>query len=221
MIEATLTECLGRLNDAAKTFSWGDRRVYADWLAQTYYYVRHSTRLLAGSAARFSFDAAGDKLHDRFAAHIGEEKRHEQLALHDLKVLGYSIDELPEHDATRAFYETQYYKTQFRHPTALLGYILALEALSAHSGAWIFETVSKAHGESSAAFLKVHAADDPEHVDKAIAAAAALPPEQLAVVEENLRQTTWAYVLLLAEITRPGVVTETAAPTEPPAAEPA
>jgi len=32
---------------------WENQSFYAEWLAQTYFYVRHSTRLLCLAAARF------------------------------------------------------------------------------------------------------------------------------------------------------------------------
>ena len=53
---------------ATDRFPWEERAAYADWLAQTYYYVRHTTRLIASAAARFPIDERGNSLHHRFAA---------------------------------------------------------------------------------------------------------------------------------------------------------
>src|SRR5690606_24416532 len=93
VMKQLLERCTLQMKTAGEKFPWTSRKVYGDWLAQTYYYVRHSTRLLAAAAARFPLDERGSALHYRFAAHIGEEKRHEQLALHDLQQLGFTLAE--------------------------------------------------------------------------------------------------------------------------------
>ena len=51
-MKATSTPCL-RHGCRWGLFPWTERAAYVGWLAQTYYYVRHSTRLLAAAAARF------------------------------------------------------------------------------------------------------------------------------------------------------------------------
>jgi len=197
-----LDDCLKKLDRALERFPWDAPKVYGDWLAQTFYYVRHSTRLLAASAARFPCDDAGNAFHHRFAAHMGEEKKHELLALHDLRVLGFSIERFPEHAITRMFYEAQYYKVEHQDPLALFGYILPLEAMSVTKGGWVRERVVAAHGPDSAAFLRVHVDDDADHLDKAFRALEATTVEQRSLIELNLRQTTYGYCALLAEIPR-------------------
>jgi pyrroloquinoline quinone (PQQ) biosynthesis protein C len=199
-VKPQLDACVERLRVAVEAFSWEKAPAYADWLAQTYYYVRHSTRLLAAAAARFSLDARGNALHQRFASHMGEEKQHEKLALHDLRELGASLENLPERSATRCFYEPQYYKIEHVHPIALFGYILPLEAIGPLSGEGVIERVTRAHGAKCVSFLRLHAADDVDHLAKALEALAALPPEQREVVAQNLDQSTDAFVALLTNI---------------------
>jgi thiaminase len=106
-MKTLLSECVADLSAATDQFPWEERAAYADWLAQTYYYVRHTTRLIACAAARFPLDERGNSLHHRFATHMGEEKKHEQLAVHDLRQIGAAIEDLPEHASTRMFYESQ------------------------------------------------------------------------------------------------------------------
>ncbi len=199
-MKSALDSSVVRLGDGLRAFAWRDRRVYGDWLAQTYYYVRHSTRLLAAAAARFTHDELGNSLHVRFAAHMAEEKRHELLALHDLKALGLSLDQFSERPSTRALWECQYYKVEHVDPVALFGYILALEAMSAAHGPWVYEEVAKAHGAAAATFLKLHAHDDEDHVQKAIAMLERIDARGRAAIEQNLAQSTFAYLVMLGEL---------------------
>jgi hypothetical protein len=196
-----LQSCVARLGKGLRAFPWADRATYGDWLAQTYWYVRHSTRLLAASAARFGHDDLGNALHVRFAAHMGEEKRHELLALHDLKAIGLELEAFPERPSTRAFWEPQYYKIEHVNPVALFGYILALEAMSAAHGPSVFEQVSTAHGSAAATFLKLHAHDDEDHVAKAVAMLEHVDARGRADIEQNLEQSTFSYLTLLGELT--------------------
>lgn len=54
---------------------WADENFYSNYLAQTYYFVCHSTRLLARSISHFGVDR--DMLYKRFVAHLKEENYHE------------------------------------------------------------------------------------------------------------------------------------------------
>jgi thiaminase len=193
-------QCVAQMTAAGAKFPWHSRRAYGDWLAQTYYYVRHSTRLLAAAAARFPLDERGSALHYRFAAHIVEEKRHEQLALRDLQQLGLSLEEFTERDATRMFYEPQYYKIEHQAPAALFGYILPLEAIAATQGKQISAAVIAAFGPKCDAFLRVHGEDDVEHLEKALRIIDSVPEAERGMIAQNLRQSTSAYCQILEEI---------------------
>ncbi len=197
-MKRTLDECCEVLAAEVDRFPWSLRSAYVDWLAQTYYYVLHSTRLLATAAGRFEFDERGQALHHRFATHIGEEKKHELLALHDLKVLGAEL--LPERHSTRMFYEPQYYKIERNGPIGLFGYIMPLEAIGPLRGKQIMTALLGAFGEKCVSFLKLHAQDDVEHLEKALASLESASPRDRTFVEENMRQTTFAYCQMLREI---------------------
>jgi thiaminase len=192
--------CTAEMRAAMEGFPWRRRECYAEWLAQTYFYVRHSTRLLAASAARFPFGELGDSLHYRFAAHINEEKRHEQLCLHDLKQLGLSLAQFRERHSTRTFYETQYYKIEHESPSTLFGYIVALEAFGPAYGPYIVAEVTAEFGDKCAAFIKLHADEDEDHIEKALKMIAVVTPNERELVLQNLEQTTYAYRAMLAEI---------------------
>ncbi|HEY4012269.1 MAG TPA: iron-containing redox enzyme family protein [Polyangiaceae bacterium] len=205
-MKLTLQECVDILRVEIDGFPWTDRAAYADWLAQTYYYVSHSTRLLASAAARFGLDAAGNALHNRFAAHMSEEKKHELLALHDIKHLGYSLDRLPERPAARMFYEPQYFKIEHESPMALFGYILPLEAAGPLLGRGVMANVTQAFGSSAATFLKVHVNEDVDHLEKAFQMLESASSADRSFIERNMRQTTFAYRTMLQDIRHDGNV---------------
>lgn len=201
-MKALLQDCVDQLAPALARFPWEDRKAYADWVAQTYYYVSHSTRLLAASAARFPLDERGNALHLRFASHMGEEKKHELLCLHDLRVLGASIADYPEHHSTRAFYEGQYFKIEHQDPLALFGYILPLEAIGPSAAKVWMPRIIGAHGEKSASFIKLHAEEDVDHLDKALHMLESVSDSARRLVEINMRQTSFGYVAMLEDIRR-------------------
>lgn len=201
-MRSLLATCTTEVDTALQRFPWHERRAYGDWLAQTYYYVRHSTRLLASAAARFAQDERGQALHQRFGKHIGEEDRHELLALHDLEALNLRIDQFEERDATRMFYEPQYYKVEHQDPLALFGYILLLEAAAASSGNWILARTDPLYGRAAGTFLRVHAEDDVQHLERAFAALEGISSEQERIVTLNLRQSASAYLGILDVLSR-------------------
>jgi hypothetical protein len=169
--------------DRCRTFPWEDRFAYAEYLAQTYHYVCHSTRLLAASAALLGVDR--EKLHQRFLKHAAEERSHHLLASRDLTKLGFSLDDFPELPSTQAFYEPQYYRIEHVSPLAMFGYILALEGSAVEYGPSAYQAVCAAHGESPTAFLRVHAGEDPGHLETAFTMIRELSPDEQQLVYRN------------------------------------
>jgi hypothetical protein len=201
-LKTLLDRCVDELGVAIERFPWEERHAYSDWLAQTYYYVRHTTRLQATAAARFPMDERGNALHHRFAQHMGEEKKHELLAIHDMKQLEASIADFPEHASTRMFYEPQYYKFEHLGPTVSFGYILPLEALGPGWGKHIIERVVAVHGAKCTSFLRLHSDEDPEHLRTALEVVETLTGAERALIDDNMRQTTFGYCTMLSEIQR-------------------
>ena len=70
VMKDVLARSIDELSRSLERFPWTDRDAYCEWLAQTYYYVRHSTRLLAAAAARFACDDSGDTLGKPFVHEI-------------------------------------------------------------------------------------------------------------------------------------------------------
>lgn len=179
------------MSDAIRNFPWENKKAYAEYLAQTYYYVCHSTRLLAASAARFSQEDQG--LHKRFLKHTDEENSHELLAMRDLQKLGFNIKDFPELAQTKTLYEIQYYKIEHCDPAALMGYIVALETMAGNDFKWLKEKTSAIYGTECVKFIQVHADEDPDHIEKALKVINGLKKERLGEININIEQTAICY----------------------------
>lgn len=209
---------IDRLTKTMDTVNWDDPQIYAAYMAQTYYYVSHSTRLLALAAGLLPLSAG--PAHQRFIKHISEENRHEVLASRDVTALGYRLEDFKELDAVKAFYRLQYYMIQNVSPWSLLGYIAALEALAVRGGPAIHERVCRRHGEKTGSFLKVHSAEDVEHVEQAFAMIESLPTDVQAAVWENLEMSCTLFEAFLRDLPLAyQATTLVAGQATPPAAE--
>ncbi len=183
------------MSQATREYPWDNKHAYAQFLAQTYYYICHSTRLLAASAARFSQEDQG--LHKRFLKHTDEENSHELLALRDLQKLGFKIEDFPELAQTKTLYEIQYFKIEHQDPAALMGYILALETMAGEDFKWLKDKVTGLYGKETAKFVQVHADEDPDHIEKAVQVIKSLKTIRLPGIDINIEQTAICYTDML------------------------
>lgn len=172
-----------------------DKDVYAEWLAQTYFFVRHSTPLLGFALPHLK----NDELKRHFEHHLGEEERHDLIALKDIERLGRKINEFQEMNLTKAFYQSQYYRISFENGTSLLGYILLLEGMAVTWGQKMYGEIKDVH-KNSIFFLKVHAEEDPHHLDGAIDTIMRLSLEEQHLILENLRYSDEIYKGMLNKI---------------------
>jgi thiaminase len=180
--------------DEVSKFPWHDAQAYSDFLAQTFYFVKESTKLLLLAAA---YSPMNSKLQFRFNDHAREERGHEKLLRMDLDHLGLKVENLPEHPATSSFYQPQYYWIQHNDPRAFFGYVLFLEGAAVHFGPRVYEKVVAAHGKSAGHFLKAHGHEDVEHVEKAMKEISQMEPEVLAKIEHNFKQASAMYLRIL------------------------
>jgi thiaminase len=188
---------LNELGKVIHSVPWHDKAIYGAFLAQTYHYVNHSTRLLALAASRFQ--SSEERIHRRFIKHATEEMSHEILALRDLKNLGLSLDSYHEFPSTRAFYQTQYYMIEHVSPWSFWGYILMLEGLALTEGAWLFQEIEQHHGEKAGSFVKVHAIEDVGHMAEAEQALSHLPDSQRPLVREQIANSCFYYGAMLEQ----------------------
>lgn len=172
-----------------------DKDIYAEWLAQTYFFVRHSTPLLGFALPHLK----DDDLKRHFEHHLGEEERHDLLALKDIERLGKKIDQFQEMNMTKAFYQSQYYRISFENGTALLGYILLLEGMAVTWGQKMYEEIKDVH-KNSILFLKVHAEEDPHHLDGAIETIMRLSAAEQRLIIDNMKYSDEIYKSMLNKI---------------------
>jgi hypothetical protein len=180
-------------------FPWADPKFYANWCAQTFYYVSHSTRLLALASALTEVKL--NNLHYHFIKHLKEESGHENLAKLDCEKLGFGLEAFPELPSTCAFYQTQYYYIQNVHPQAFFGYIIMLEGAASNIGAKCMAKAKAAHGEKAVHFWQTHSDEDPAHIEQAFSWIAKLEnPDVYKAIAKNLLQSSHCYEGMLTEI---------------------
>lgn len=120
---------------------------------------------------------------------MAEEKRYELLCICDLASLGGTIEKFAELPSTQMFYEPRYYKVEHQAPSALFGYILALEAMSAEHDPWVLDEARKNH--DGVRFVRLHAADDEDYLERALAVLDRATAHH-GVIVANLRRSTLA-----------------------------
>src|SRR5687767_1252839 len=104
--------------DYFRRVDFSKRDIYANWLAQTYYFVSHSVRLSALGASKLDVD---HPLSKRMVAHTREETGHHLIAKRDIEALGRKLEDYPQLGVTSAFYQAQYYVVLFEDPAHLIG----------------------------------------------------------------------------------------------------
>ena len=181
---------LKETKDFVDTLAWEDASFYGNFLAQTYYFVAHSTRLLARSISHF--DVSRDNLYSRFIEHLKEENYHERIAKADLESIGFKVSDFEELAITKAFTESQFYQIDQSKGTSLLGYILYLEAIAVHCFEDVYKRLDKSYPQSGVKFVKVHMNEDPKHLENAI--------EQINGLGEKETQEIWKNFFQSAEI---------------------
>lgn len=170
-------------------------KVYGNFLAQTYYYVSHSTRMLAFGAGLMK--RTEENHFRRFIKHISEESSHEVLAERDLQDLGMNPSDFYHLPETRALWEPQYYKMLHEGPLSLMGYIIALEYFSCTHLPAVYKRIQEVHGSKAGRFIKLHAEEDPDHILKAIELTSQLSPELQETILVNIVQTAKTYSLMV------------------------
>ncbi|NUM57240.1 MAG: iron-containing redox enzyme family protein [Bdellovibrionaceae bacterium] len=190
-MKSILNQEIEKIKNSYTLEHFRNKEFYTEWLAQTYFFVRHSTRLLNLSAALTPFEL--QFYHLRANEHAHEERSHEKLIDLDLKSFGTKIENFKELPSTKSFYQTQYYHIQHVHPLSFLGYVLVLETLAITLGKELVPIVEECHGKKTSAFLRLHAQEDIEHIDSLMKVFDALPRSLTELIAENLTQSAFLY----------------------------
>lgn len=185
-----------RVTEQFKAMPWHDLEFYQNWLMQSYYYTSHSTRMLAFAAGWTATEETS--YYRRSLGHIREEQGHDLMALKDAANLGCNTQAVSELGSTRALWEPQFYKIQ-RTPLSLLGYILCLEMLAVDQFPSLLSTLKVNFPNNKHDFVRVHAEDDPEHVEEALKQISACNEQEKLTIFKNFEQTADLYRLMLAD----------------------
>jgi len=182
----------------AHDFNWESKEAYGNWLGQTYHFASVTTRLLALAASHFTIKQ--QIIHNRFIDHAKEERGHEQLILRDLQSLSLDINAIPELAETAAMYQIQFYWIQHKDPHCFFGYIVLLEGLASTFGSALLDRVETAHGKKATSFVRVHATEDIDHIDKALKSLEGLDSNLDKMISENFRISSRLYLSMLQNI---------------------
>lgn len=197
-LKDVFNERMKSLGPVIRETPWEDPKVYAQWLAQTWYFVKESTRLLNLCGAYMPQEFEG--LHNRFIDHAKEEQGHATILLRDLKGLGEDVVHFEEYEETSAFYQSQYYLIHHKNPLEFFGYILLLEGVAVGHGEEIFERVKDIHGRKSVNFLQIHGAEDPDHLEKAMKQLEEMTGETQLRIIENFHKSAFFYERIMQRI---------------------
>jgi pyrroloquinoline quinone (PQQ) biosynthesis protein C len=184
-----------------------DATEYADFLVQTYHYVRWTTPLLAHAGQRMARQGTHPVLGELLQQKAREERGHERWLLADLRNLGWSAEGV-EHSlpcaAVAAYVAWNRYTVESGSPTAFLGTAYVLEALAVHRAGEAAQNLVERSGipriRKAVTFLRGHAGADVEHLAELAATLRGLTaPEEREAILLSARTTRALYAGLFSE----------------------
>lgn len=194
-VRETSHRCIKEMQDTLGAMPWQSPEFYAQFLAQTYFYVRNATRVLAKAAYRCTHEEEG--LHKKLLQGIIEEKNHEIMAINDLKEVGYDMASMKELPSTTCYYQTLLAAIDYDGPYALLGYFVALEGLGAIGADYVFDSTFAKWGKKGTQFLRVHTRVDQHHFTDGLEFIESLPIDKQIMIEKYVESSTKIYIGLL------------------------
>jgi len=197
-LKREILDCVENVGTAIESFPWENSVAYGNWLAQTYYFVRHTTSFLALTASKF-----GPSQRDRQyfqLRHLREESGHDQMLLSDLAALGLDLQRFEELPETAALYQTQYYFIQNEFPAAHWAYAYFLEGLAAKKIPLIIARVESTHSAGASEFLRCHMDEDQGHFERGLTLVDGLDDAESDSFARNLRQCAYFYPRMLKHV---------------------
>jgi len=193
-----LEKSVNVLTESAVNRPWEVKEWYAEYLAQTFYYITHTTKLLKFASEH----AKNPELRECLLHHVKEENGHEHWAAKDLKNLGYDLKSFPESKLTQGLYGQIYDGIKKHGPAPIIGYAMALEGMSANACPKVAPILIEKYGEKCASFIKNHAVIDQEHAKEGVNILAFFNDMDMAVIADYIDLSTKAYVEFLDSIGR-------------------
>jgi thiaminase len=174
---------------------------YAAYLRETYYLVGQTPHFLATAAGR----TEEEWLQDWFLNLAVDERHHDRLCVHDIRNLGLQATEylsgLPGLGAWTMISQNHYLAGTL-DTAGILGFAAATEGLGAHLGPQVAAAMAQYPFASSAAsFLRVHAAEDQDHIARVQDAfnRCAESPERFELMLRTWLHTLRAYAVLFSD----------------------
>lgn len=183
------------LGNDFENFPWENEDAYCAYLAQAYYYVTHSTKLL-----QYAADRSEGALKECLLHHIEEEKGHELMALNDFKKFGRSIDDYPELPETKLLYSAVYKGIDECGPEAIMGYSFALEGISAQKCGPIADRLIATYGRARSSFIHYHGRLDPDHVEEGFENLKLFTSEEVKSIIHYMEDSALNYASFLSAI---------------------
>lgn len=197
-LKTKLEKSVKALTEAAVDQPWETKEWYAEYLAQTFYYITHTTKLL-----KFAADhAKNPELKECLMHHVSEENGHEHWAAKDLKNLGYDLKQFAESKLTADLYGRIYDGIKKHGPAPIIGYAMALEGMSANACPKVAPILIKKYGEKCSTFIKNHAVIDQEHAKEGVNILAFFNEKEMEIIAEYIDLSTKAYTEFLNSIGR-------------------
>lgn len=200
VLKQDLLDCVDQMGCAVQAFPWENRSAYGHWLAQTYYFVRHTTSFLGLTASRFGHWQRERQYHQ--IHHLAGESGHDQLLVNDLKKLDMEFQDFPELPETSALYQSQYYFIDHEHPAAHFAYAYVLEGLAAKKIQLIYPRLTASYPPEACRFLHVHMIEDQDHFEDGLEVLSDLTETEAGSFLRNLRQTSYFYIGMLEHVRR-------------------
>jgi hypothetical protein len=161
-IKDTFYDITGKTIEIISQCPWEDKHFYSAWIAQQYFLVQHTTRLICLYSLRIPME--NNQAYKDTLTHLKEESGHDQWLLNDLKKLNCSIDLFSPEIEINALIKSQYYQISYEPIVSFLGYSQFLELLSVRFANKVAERVENQFGKGSAVFLRGHAEADQDHI---------------------------------------------------------
>ncbi len=198
MIQTARDTAIQNVSNVIAKCPWENKSFYSQWVAQTFFYVNHTTRNLALACAKMPIDKT--EMHNAFIHHITEEKGHEKLALMDLKNLGYKIDQFEEFAETSALYQSMHYLIAEVSPMSILGYALVLEGFAANKAQPVYDRLAATYGPKCGTFLKVHIVVDADHSQESNSVIEACDQKEREAILKSIKLCEQQYISFYRKI---------------------
>ena len=203
----TFNEVIASFNDCdgMRRFWNGelDQRHWASLMREIYFHTRENPQVQALATVYFRGDQR--EMVKPFLRHAISEVGHDQLALGDLKALGYEVEAIPSEQplpATMAITAFPFYQITNINPIGYLGYLYFLEAMPTRFGPEYLKILeSMGVPKNATCFLVDHSTIDVGHTRwmQAYIEALVRTEEELEAARYAMRVTSRLYGAMVTE----------------------